>query len=175
MLVLSRKEGETIEIPSLGIVIQVSAVKKSRAVLGIEAPGDVQIVRGEVMDRDLDAHQGHLSQRSSEQLLIELEAEIAALTEMCSEEHRSVANQTALQTLQALRNLRRRWQQQHSGDNEARPLSDFVAVRSEVLEHLINSRAKTSEPDILVTPPDRVRQSSVGYVIGGEGAVCQVA
>ena len=53
MLILSRKEGESIELPELGIVIHVSAIKKSRAVIGIEAPRDVMIVRSEMLDRDV--------------------------------------------------------------------------------------------------------------------------
>lgn len=48
MLVLSRRDGETIEIPELGIVIQVTSIKKSRVTIGIEAPRDLAILRGEM-------------------------------------------------------------------------------------------------------------------------------
>lgn len=48
MLVLSRKDGETIEIPDLGIVIQVTSIKKSRVTIGIKAPKDLAILRGEM-------------------------------------------------------------------------------------------------------------------------------
>jgi carbon storage regulator CsrA len=50
MLILSRKEGESIEIPELGIVIQVASIKKSRVALSIEAPRELAILRGELVD-----------------------------------------------------------------------------------------------------------------------------
>ncbi|KAA1260916.1 hypothetical protein LF1_34580 [Rubripirellula obstinata] len=51
MLVLSRKDGETIEIPELGIVIQVTSIKKSKVTIGIEAPKELAILRGEMVGR----------------------------------------------------------------------------------------------------------------------------
>lgn len=48
MLVLSRKKGEAIEFPSLGIVVRVVGLKHSKAVLGVEAPRDVTITRSEI-------------------------------------------------------------------------------------------------------------------------------
>lgn len=49
MLVLTRKLGETIEIPSLGIRIEVVGFKGSRhgVHIGVSAPKDVKILRGE--------------------------------------------------------------------------------------------------------------------------------
>lgn len=47
MLVLSRKEGDTIHI-SGGIVITVTSIQGSRVKLGITAPPEVSIVRGEL-------------------------------------------------------------------------------------------------------------------------------
>ena len=48
MLILSRKLGEAISLPELGITIEVVAVKGSRVQLGINAPREVAIRRGEL-------------------------------------------------------------------------------------------------------------------------------
>jgi carbon storage regulator len=50
MLVLSRKAHETIRIGS-NIVIHVRRVRGDRVHLGVEAPRDVPVFRGEVADR----------------------------------------------------------------------------------------------------------------------------
>lgn len=54
MLVLSRKVGEKIKIGP-NIVITVNRVAGHRATLGIEAPGEIRIVRAELPDMPLDA------------------------------------------------------------------------------------------------------------------------
>ncbi len=51
MLVLSRKEGEKLVIGE-NITIVVSKISGNRVTLGIEAPRDVKVVRGE-LDREL--------------------------------------------------------------------------------------------------------------------------
>lgn len=51
MLVLSRKEGEAIRIAD-DIIITVIRNSGNRVTLGIEAPGNVGIVRGELSPRD---------------------------------------------------------------------------------------------------------------------------
>ena len=48
MLVLSRKVGEKLIIDG-GIVVTVNRVAGNRVTLGIEAPDDVRIVRGELL------------------------------------------------------------------------------------------------------------------------------
>ncbi len=48
MLVLSRKENEKVLFPHLGIAVQILRVGGGKARLGIEAPGDVSIVRQEI-------------------------------------------------------------------------------------------------------------------------------
>ncbi len=47
MLVLSRKVGETIVIGE-GITVRVTRISGTRVTLGVEAPTDVRIVRGEL-------------------------------------------------------------------------------------------------------------------------------
>ncbi len=47
MLVLSRKEGEQIVIGD-GVVLTINRIAGNRVAIGIEAPRDVRIVRGEL-------------------------------------------------------------------------------------------------------------------------------
>ncbi|MBU6173412.1 MAG: carbon storage regulator [Planctomycetes bacterium] len=51
MLVLSRKEGERIVIGN-NITLVVSKVSGNRVTIGIEAPKDIKVVRGELSDSD---------------------------------------------------------------------------------------------------------------------------
>lgn len=52
MLVLSRKVGEQIRMPELGIVVTVVAIHGRRVRLGITAPAKFSVVRQEVGRRD---------------------------------------------------------------------------------------------------------------------------
>ncbi|MEZ5944751.1 MAG: carbon storage regulator [Planctomycetaceae bacterium] len=49
MLVLTRKQGEMIRIGD-GIVIKVISSGRGKAKIGIEAPGDVRVLRGELAE-----------------------------------------------------------------------------------------------------------------------------
>jgi carbon storage regulator len=53
MLVLSRKIGETVVLPTCGVTIQVVETSASRVKLGITAPGEIPVHRGEVAGRIL--------------------------------------------------------------------------------------------------------------------------
>lgn len=48
MLVLSRRSGEQIVLPDLGIVITMVAVTGGRARIGIVAPAEVRVLRAEI-------------------------------------------------------------------------------------------------------------------------------
>jgi carbon storage regulator CsrA len=52
MLVLSRKENERVLFPHLGIRISILRVGSGKARLGIEAPGDVAVVRQEIVNEE---------------------------------------------------------------------------------------------------------------------------
>lgn len=52
MLVLSRKVGEQICMPEMGIVVTVVAIHRRRVQLGITAPANVSVARQEVGRRD---------------------------------------------------------------------------------------------------------------------------
>lgn len=56
MLVLSRKEGEKLVIGD-NITVVVSRVAGNRVTLGIEAPSDVRIIRGELKAHDRELQQ----------------------------------------------------------------------------------------------------------------------
>jgi carbon storage regulator len=51
MLVLSRRLGESIMLPSLGVSVRVVALKGGAVRLGIEAPPEVKVVREELFAR----------------------------------------------------------------------------------------------------------------------------
>jgi len=50
MLVLSRRIDETIVLPDLGITIKVVKVEGKTVSIGIEAPEQIQILRGELVE-----------------------------------------------------------------------------------------------------------------------------
>lgn len=52
MLVLSRKEDQTIVFPNLGITLEILRVKGNSVRVGVDAPKSVKIVRGELLERD---------------------------------------------------------------------------------------------------------------------------
>lgn len=55
MLVLSRKEGQAIEIPGEAITVRVLSIRGNRAQIGIDAPGHVRVVREEILFQDSSA------------------------------------------------------------------------------------------------------------------------
>lgn len=52
MLVLSRREQESIVFPKLGIRVQVTRVKGKAVSIGVDAPDDVRVLRGELVERE---------------------------------------------------------------------------------------------------------------------------
>ena len=53
MLVLSRRCNEPIVFPGLGITVRVVRLRGAVVRIGIEAPADVKVVRGELVDAAL--------------------------------------------------------------------------------------------------------------------------
>jgi len=53
MLVLSRKKGQTISLPDLGIEIEVRQIKGGCVKVGVKAPREVRVVRGELEVKEL--------------------------------------------------------------------------------------------------------------------------
>ncbi len=72
MLVLSRKEGEKLVIGD-NITVVVSRVAGNRVTLGIEAPADVRIIRGELKAQDKEV-QKVVPMRRAATVTIEVES-----------------------------------------------------------------------------------------------------
>lgn len=64
MLVLSRKVGETIKIGD-NVTLVVTTIEGNRVAIGIDAPGDMPIVRGELELRPSMNHEVQLSDSNS--------------------------------------------------------------------------------------------------------------
>jgi carbon storage regulator CsrA len=52
MLVLSRRESEKIFFPDLGISLEIVRVKGNTVRVGIDAPQEVRVLRGELLDKN---------------------------------------------------------------------------------------------------------------------------
>ena len=118
MLVLSRKEGESIEFRDLNVCVRVIQLKKSKVQLGIEAPRAIQVDRTETLaryddnehssgrqnlsglNREVELKRGQTNQSESEQRLLDelakFEVEVMALAELVNSEHQDLARQAAL-------------------------------------------------------------------------------
>lgn len=128
MLVLSRKEGESIEFRDLNICVRVMQLKKSKVQLGIDAPHDIRVDRTETLARKVDEE--HLAReklprsepkfdlkRTEESLLgskqrllnelAKLEVEVMTLAELVTSKDQKLARQTALVSLERLHAVRK--------------------------------------------------------------------
>ncbi len=57
MLVLTRREDQTITFPELGITLQILRVGGQQVRIGIDAPRDVRVLRGELTEEQaLEPH-----------------------------------------------------------------------------------------------------------------------
>lgn len=78
MLVLSRKEGEKLVIGD-NISLVVSKISGNRVTLGIEAPADVKIFRGELADKTKEEKQPKVVPlRRAATVTIDLDSELSA-------------------------------------------------------------------------------------------------
>lgn len=55
MLVLSRRIGEEIRLPELDITIRLIRVKGKGATIGVDAPHEIRVLRGELQEREEEA------------------------------------------------------------------------------------------------------------------------
>lgn len=116
MLVLSRRPGERIVFPNLGITLEVVRLKGNVARLGIDAPAGVRILREEVAERPLEHELDH-------------EAAQPQIPHAIRNRLQSV--------FLAVQLLRRQQEMGRAKDAEAlfqRVLSDFEALESELAE-----------------------------------------
>src|SRR5262245_61412820 len=54
MLVLSRRVNEKVVFPASGVVIRLLGIKRNAIRLGIQAPPEVTVLRGEIPDREVE-------------------------------------------------------------------------------------------------------------------------
>jgi carbon storage regulator CsrA len=174
MLILSRKQGESLELSELGVVVKVISLKKSKVQLGIEAPPQITVNRSEIAadrtrdDVDVDRHGG---QQIFDDVA-HIEGELAALAELADPKDRAIARQVAADSIQRLTSIRRTLRMAMHQRCGTRPISDFVKVRSEVLEHLRGDPQDDSESEHAAKWPRSqsertscVHQAPSGYAI----------
>ena len=66
MLVLSRREAEKVLFPTLGITVEVTRVQGKTVRLGIDAPNEIRIVRGELPHFESQPHSSFKSKKTLE-------------------------------------------------------------------------------------------------------------
>lgn len=66
MLVLSRRANDQILIPSLGITLEVLSIKGNVVKLGIDAPQNVRVMRGELLEKQAEPTEPEEDSTSSE-------------------------------------------------------------------------------------------------------------
>ncbi|MEM8666215.1 MAG: carbon storage regulator [Planctomycetota bacterium] len=149
MLVLSRKQGQTIEFPEQEIVVRVISVKRCRVQLGIEAPERITVHRGE-RARELAARGELPEPRCSESSdlftraeanrvldeLVRLEAEVSALAELVDADNREIGQSVANNALQRIEGIGRSVKMKLRQRAELQPIADLVRIRAEVLDRL---------------------------------------
>jgi len=142
MLVLSRKQGESVEFAELDVVVRVISLKKSKVQLGIEAPRHITVSRSEIAGERSTSPAVHASgtdQHSQVRILEELarvEAELAALAELAAAKDRVIARNLAADSIERLAGIKRTLRLSMHQRSEARPISDFIKVRADVIEQL---------------------------------------
>ena len=149
MLVLSRKEGQTIEFPELDIVVRVIAVKRCRVQLGVEAPQEIAVhrgekireltERGELPDRPISDDPSGLSREEANHVLkqlVRLEAELSAVAELAEPSNRDIAQRVATDAIQRIEGISRSVRISLRQRAAVQPIADLVKIRTEVLNRL---------------------------------------
>lgn len=169
MLVLSRKEGESITFPDIDVEVRVIGLRKSKVQLGIDAPQDITVNRGEQSQRlpsndcrgndgrSNDCRNGETERLRAE--LVRLETAIIALAEMAGRSDRNEASQIAGDAIERIGGIKRSLSFTSRMLAEPKSISELVTVRTEVIDRL-----RIGQPEE-VPPADCVRQSPAGYSI----------
>ncbi len=165
MLVLSRKDNETIEFPSLGVVIRVFGLTRKRVQLGIDAPVSLKIIRGEQAD---DGSTASVSVDSiAEQVIGEefkkLESQLAALAELADSKDQRLARQVAADLIDRMTRIKRTVTASLRGRDQTLSKELGRSPRDEdrqrpTREELVWHQANRDEPAW-------VRQTPAGYAI----------
>ncbi len=163
MLVLSRREGESIRLPQLEVEIRVMGLRKSRVQLGIIAPKEIIVSRGELSEQSQTTSYADLEQERLRSELARLETELLVLAEMASETDRNEAIRIAGEAIERVGGIKRSMHLVSRSETEPVSISELVAVRAEVIDRLRICQPKK------VRPTECVRQSAVGYQIMASG------
>jgi carbon storage regulator CsrA len=174
MLVLSRKEGQSVEMPELNVVVRVISLTKSRVQLGIEAPREITVNRSEKPyygERREDREASEVKRIRDE--LTRVEAELAALAELVGGKDQPMACRIAADSIKRLDGLKRSLQVTvRQPRTEALPIAELVKVRTDVLEQLREQQMSQSPrkesvawSDSEVGKPNCVRQSPTNYSV----------
>ena len=172
MLVLSRKQGQSIEFTEMDVVVRVVTVKGSRVQLGIQAPAEITIRRSE---KQLDSVKTEVSTSLAETRRIRdelsrLESELASLAELADAKDLSIARQLAADSIRRLEGIRRSLSVGIGGQrSKPRPIAELVRVRPDVLEQLRQEQptqqASVSWSDDDCDRSNCVRQSPSSYAV----------
>ncbi len=109
MLVLSRKENESIEFPALGVVIRVIGLTRKRVQIGIDAPISLKVARGElaaagsVPPVPVDSIAEHVIGAEFKRI----ESDLAALTSFAGEEDRPRAQKAVGDLIDRMTRIKR--------------------------------------------------------------------
>ena len=160
MLVLSRKVDQAIRFPDVDVEIRVLDVKTSKVQIGIEAPPEIKIRRGEQLSRAQTATDEQRDQSEAE--TVRLHTELLALAELAAESNRDAAEEllkSATERLHAIRQTLDRAQR------NPLPISELIALPTNGIDRVRRN------PGCDELRSDRVRQSSAGYEVCGRFAV----
>ena len=159
MLVLSRREGESIKLAEVDVEIRVVGLRRSKVQLGIEAPAELTIRRGELPQRTSPSTDQAEDQRLDTELT-RLETELIALAELAAaklsrDEDRDHVRRITADASARLKGIRRSIQA--STNNDLQRISELVSVRTDVIDRL-----RLGSPTDL-NSTDQVRQTTAGY------------
>ena len=197
MLVLSRKEGESIEFRDLNVCVRVIQLKKSKVQLGIEAPREIQIDRSEIVERSspsapavqstggVGSLEDNVNRDEVDQQLLDelakLEVEVLALSELVASKDRDLARQTATVSLERVNALRKTLSVMSSQRGTTRSMAEFMRLRSKRIE--ASAGTGNSDPDFQsqdepVSKWDRssldradcIRQAGTGYFLTSDAS-----
>lgn len=179
MLVLSRKQGESIEFKELDVIVRVISLKRSKVQLGIDAPRHIRVDRSEIAsENSCDASNvAAVEYDRIRDELVSVQAELAALAELADADSGSTAQRMAADSIERIDSILGSLRTATRERSEPRPISDFVKVRAEVLEDLRKRNANVqNEPSdrwqVANDHPTCVRQPQAVYT-AGDSAISQ--
>jgi carbon storage regulator CsrA len=194
MLVLSRKENEKVLFPNLGIAFEILRVGGGKVRLGIQAPGDVSVVRDEIASEQQLAEFAHRLQERTRHVNHELRNRLhsavlglAVVQQQLAADHAEDAEQTVVRLLDAVQGIdqelgagqqaaaavaaaRRRALVVEDNHNERRLLASYLALSGFEVESVDDG---VQALDYLAShePPDAVVLDMHLPRLGGEQAV----